>query len=104
MSKILNTKTYDDDSDDKSVHSLVSDIPMDKETKGEEGSSSHSEAEEESDADEPLPMPESLKRIFAEDGVLRDYTKSVKEKELAKHSLFTTGWACSQDVAHRRGI
>ena len=88
MSKILNTKTYSDD-DNESERSFVSDIPMEKETKGEEGSSSHSEAEEESDADEPLPMPDSLKRIFAEDGVLRDYTKSEKEKELAKHSYFT---------------
>lgn len=83
MSKILNTKTYDDDSDE----SFVSDIPEEKPVEKEE--SSHSEAEEESDADEPLPMPSSLKRIFVEDGLLRDYTKSEKEKELAKHSLFT---------------
>jgi hypothetical protein len=88
MSTILATKTYDDDD---SSRSFVSDIPMEKdlETKLDEGSSSQSEAEEESDADEPLAMPESLKRIFAEDGVLRDYTKSENEKELAKHSLFT---------------
>ena len=86
MSKILNTKTYDDD---ESSRSFVSDIPIEKEPKLEKDSSSHSEAEEESDADEPLAMPDSLKRIFAEDGVLRDYTKSEREKELAKHSLFT---------------
>ena len=34
-------------------------------------------------------MPESLKRIFESKGLLRDYTKSQKEMELAKHSLFT---------------
>lgn len=75
MSEIFNTKTYDDDSS-----------RSDKEVS--EQADSNSEAED-SDADAPLPMPESLSRIFAEEGLLRDYTKSEKEKELSKHSLFT---------------
>lgn len=37
----------------------------------------------------PLPMPDTLKRIFASEGLLGDYTKSQEEMELAKHSLFT---------------
>lgn len=34
-------------------------------------------------------MPDTLKRIFASEGLLGDYTKSQEEMELAKHSLFT---------------
>ena len=47
---------------------------------------SHSSDE---DDDKPMPMPDSLTHIFAEGGLIEDYTKSPSERANANLSLFT---------------